>query len=90
MTPLTTPYFGRVVRGDINALRGLAPTSRSNNLPKGGPKALQRGPMTPGLSIAAFQYFQYDFLGFIDLRECSRGFGRGAGLDAIRDGAGLK
>ena len=90
MSPLTTPYLGRVARGDMTAVRTSSPVLGTNGLCGEGPNASRRGLMPLSLSSEQFPYFRYAFYRCVGLGECTGYSGRNAGLGAIRDGAGLK
>lgn len=70
MSPLTTPYSGRVVGGDMNATRtsssGLGPNSTDSR----GLKAFRRGRITRSARVAHFSYFMYAISSFVVLGEC--------------------
>jgi hypothetical protein len=90
MSPLTTPYLGRVARGDMTAVRTSSPALGTNGLCGEGLNASRRGLMPLSLPHWHFPYFQYVFCRCVGLGECTWCSGRNSGLGAIRDGAGLK
>lgn len=70
MSPLTTPYSGRVVGGGMDA----APTPSSALGPKSvrdrGLTAFSEGPMTHSPRTGLFPYLRYGFCAFIGLGAC--------------------
>jgi len=61
MSPLTTPYLGRVARGDMTAVRASSPAPRTNGLCEEGPNASRRGPMPLSLSDGHFHTLSMSF-----------------------------
>lgn len=70
MSPLTTPYSGRVVGGDMNATRtsssGLGPNSTDSR----GLKAFCRARITRSARAAHFPYLRYETSSFVGLGAC--------------------
>lgn len=70
MSPLTTPYSGRVVGGGMDA----APTPSSalgrKSVRDRGLTAFSDGPMTHSPRTSLFPYLRYGLGGVIDLRAC--------------------
>jgi|GEM_PF-3676525 len=54
MSPLTTPYLGRVARGDMTAVRTSSPVLGTNGLCGEGPNASRRRLMPLSLSSGGF------------------------------------
>lgn len=89
MSPLTTPYSGRVVRGDMSAVRTSSPAPGTNGPGEDGPNASGRGLITHGLHQTDFQYFLYGSFGFTGLGACKVS-GTLPAPGRLAEGTGLK
>lgn len=89
MSPLTTPYSGRVVGGGMDAARTPSQALGSKSTGNRGLKAFGRGPMTRSPRTALFPYFGYGFSGFVGLGACDVSAGAGSTTRAA-DGRAVK
>lgn len=70
MSPLTTPYSGRVVGGGMDVVRTSSPALGPNRPGKRGLNAFTRGSMTPSPQNGYFPYFRYAQRRFVGLGAC--------------------
>lgn len=70
MSPLTTPYSGRVAGGGMGAVRTASPASAPNHRGWRGFTPFGRVSITRNPQIQTFSYFRYGFGRFLGLGAC--------------------
>lgn len=70
MSPLTTPYSGRVVGGGMDAAPTPSAALRPKSVRDRGLTAFSEGPMTHSPRTGLFPYLRYVLGGFIGLGAC--------------------
>lgn len=70
MSPLTTPYSGRVVGGGMNATRTSSPGLGPNSNDSRGLRPFRRERITRSAHLGLFPYFQYENRSIIGLGAC--------------------
>lgn len=78
MSPLTTPYSGRVAGGDVGAALISLPALGTASPGRRGLKGFRPGRMTFSFQIPLFPYFRYGFGRFADLGACREGASAGS------------
>lgn len=73
MSPLTTPYSGRVAGGDMDAARTSSPAQGPNSCDGRGLKAFRRGAITRGRRNRSIAYLKYAMDASVGPRACQAG-----------------